>query len=103
MGMRGGEILKVLPMHRRAVAVQEARTRKDPRGRVDAAHQLEAGRDAAQVVDQGPGGDFGQTVARDDDQRIGTHGMRERAGGRQFEIPQVSGTGWPSGETTRQR
>jgi hypothetical protein len=89
-------------MDRGAVAVEQAGAGQDPGGGVDAADKLEAGRDAAEVADQGAGRDLGQAVAGDDDQRLGPDGVGEGAGGGSS-MPQVRGTGAPSGETTRQR
>ena len=80
MRMRCGEVLKILPMHRRPVTVQKPRARQNPGGRVNAANQLKARGDAAQVMDQRTCGNFRQPVACRHDQRIRTHGMGQGTG-----------------------
>jgi hypothetical protein len=102
VGVGGREILEILPVDGGAVAVEQAGAGQDPGRGVDAADQRKAGRDASEVADQRAGRDLGEAVAGDDDERLGPDGVGERAGGGQGD-PQVSGTGAPSGETTRQR
>jgi uncharacterized protein (DUF849 family) len=81
----GRQILQVLPVHRGAMAIQQARAGQNPGRSVDAADQLEAWGDAAQVADQRAGRDLGQAIAGDDDQGVGPRRVGKRAGGRQLD------------------
>jgi hypothetical protein len=84
LGVGGSKVFQILPMHRGAVTIQQACTGQHPRGRVNATNKGKAWRKAAQIADQGAGGDVRKAISCDDDQGIGTDGIGKRAGGGEF-------------------
>ncbi len=85
LGMGGGQIFQVFPVHGGAVPVQQAGARQNPGPGIDPADGAKARGHAAQVADQLPGRHLGLAEACDDDQRIGPGGGGKRARRGQFD------------------
>ena len=100
--MGGGEVFEVFPMHGGFVVVEQARAGENPGPGVDAANGGEAGGHAGKVADQRGGGDLRLAETGDDDERVGTFGLGEGAGGGKLDAagqrrrPAVGGDNTPA-------